>query len=147
MNDLSSSDKHIYHIYALKSLDQAKCKFTISLSRLRIYDYDFSSFPKNSFQNLVVSNLPILVLAFIKFTKVLKFSVYLIFNQFLVHKHDFNNLCYPLFQPLRWVSSLSLILSHLLLTISWFIIILMFKMYNVHCFYLQFSFVYSGPTD
>ncbi len=21
----------------------------------------------------------------------------------------------------------------------------MFKMYNVHCFYLQFSFVYSGP--
>jgi len=23
----------------------------------------------------------------------------------------------------------------------------MFKMYNVHCFYLQFSFVYSGPTN
>ena len=33
------------------------------------------------------------------------------------------------------------------LPFSWFIIILMFKMYNVHCFYLQFSFVYSGPTN
>ena len=31
----------------------------------------------------------------------------------VVHKHDFYNLFYPLFQPLRWVSSLSLILPHL----------------------------------
>ena len=34
----------------------------------------------------------------------------------VVHKHDFNNLCYPLLQPLRWVSSLYLILPHILLT-------------------------------
>jgi len=33
------------------------------------------------------------------------------------------------------------------LPFTWFIIILMFKIYNVHCFYLQFSFVYSGPTN
>ena len=75
-----------------------------------------------------------------------KLSIYYLLHP-VVHKHDFNNICYPLIQPLRWVSSFPLYHLTSSLPFSWVIIILMFKMYNVHCFYLQFSFVYSGPTN
>ena len=45
-----------------------------------------------------------------------KLSLYYLLHP-VIHKHVSYNICYPLFQPLRWVSTLSLILLHHLLTL------------------------------
>ena len=38
----------------------------------------------------------------------------------VIHKHDSNNICYPLLQPFSWVPTLSLILFHPSFIYSWF---------------------------
>ena len=49
----------------------------------------------------------------------------------VIHKHDSNIACYPLLQPSRLVPALYLFTPSL--PYSWFIIIVLFKMYTVQC--------------
>ena len=69
----------------------------------------------------------------------------------VIHKHDFNNICYPLLQPFRWVPTFSFILF----TPSPYLIRDLSSLFCLKCtpysvqpsIYLQFLFAYNGPTN
>ena len=74
---------------------------------------------------------------------------------YLIHpvipKHDFNNICYPLLQPFRWVPTFSFILftpsPYLIRDLS-SLFCLKCTLYSVQpSIYLQFLFAYNGPTN
>ena len=69
----------------------------------------------------------------------------------VIHKHDSNDICCLMLQPIRWVyPPFPLYFFTPFLPYFWFIIIVLFKMYTVQCtpsIYLHFLFAYNGPTN